>query len=368
MNSATQDSGNDPFDLPDPSRSNKLRPEWGEGQLGNCYAFFDKPSLENLAANRLGHLTVQQRSAIERQLAYHRSSALLIAGMIACVALAVFFLFWMVDREDGILSYTNLLISGSIVTLFLVLLAGRLAGDVVLLFVKDDLERVGVASAVGNVEWKGNRYRMVTASRQLRSLRRGVVLPPPDNYRFYFLPRTGLVVMTEKVTDLSQEESDSVLLRILAQANQFSLEDLEQNHTGRLSENQSKHLMFVLAFYAFLVLSGVFLALSVLFRMSGRNPSGLPILLLLFAVLFVSRLGLSVVQMVADLWSGEVSSLEGPVTRQTRRSRYSRSYYYAAGLHKFQISQAAYNALIEGKSYRIYYVPRSQRLVSIEPL
>jgi hypothetical protein len=102
--------------------------------------------------------------------------------------------------------------------------------------------------------------------------------------------------------------------------------------------------------------------------MPGRDSSGLSLLFLLFVALVILRLGLSVARMVVDLWSGEVSRVEGSVRRQTRRSRYYRSYYYVAGLHRFQVSQAAYNALLEQKSYRIYYAPRSKRLVSIEPL
>jgi hypothetical protein len=32
------------------------------------------------------------------------------------------------------------------------------------------------------------------------------------------------------------------------------------------------------------------------------------------------------------------------------------------------VSWAAYEALIPGERYRLYYLPRSRRLVSIEPL
>jgi hypothetical protein len=35
---------------------------------------------------------------------------------------------------------------------------------------------------------------------------------------------------------------------------------------------------------------------------------------------------------------------------------------------RFIVSQKGYAALTEGPSYRLYYVPRSKRLVNIEPV
>jgi hypothetical protein len=357
MNFTEKDSQNS-ISLPSDSRSGS----------GNYYAFFDRPVPENLAANRHGILMPQQRSAIEQRIAYHKNSASLIVGMIVCVALSNFFLFWMVDKDDGVLSFANLIVSGSIVIVLLLMLAGMLIDDLFLLFTRDDFEGDGVESAIGKVEWVGKRYRAHTDSRQLRSFRSGVALPPPGNYRFYYLPRSGLIVMAEEIKESSGEEFASVLLQILARANRFSLEDLSQNHQGRLSKHQQNRLAATLALYVFVVLGGAILGVSVIPQMPGEDPSGLFLPLLVFAVFIVLRLGLSVAQLIGDLWNGAVSSVEGSVIRQTRRSRYYRSYYYVVGSHRFQVSEAASNALIEGMVHRIYYAPRSKRLMSIEPL
>jgi hypothetical protein len=56
-------------------------------------------------------------------------------------------------------------------------------------------------------------------------------------------------------------------------------------------------------------------------------------------------------------------------TESSRSGRRSRIYYYFAleGL-RFSVSSAAYEALIEGLTYRVFYLPRTQMLVGIEPL
>ena len=107
---------------------------------------------------------------------------------------------------------------------------------------------------------------------------------------------------------------------------------------------------------------------SILIQELRGHSSALFFLLILIAAMMILRFGWSLAQIIGDLWRGKVISVEGPVARETRWSRYSRSYYYVAGSHKFQVSEVAYNALFEGRSYRLYYMPRSHRLVSIEPL
>jgi hypothetical protein len=196
----------------------------------------------------------------------------------------------------------------------------------------------------------------------------GHALPSPGQYRFYYLARTGLVVMAEEIDEVSSVEPESYFLQVLARTNTFSLDDLMQNRRGLLSKNQQNRLALLLALYALLVLSTVVLFTGILFRMLGGNSSGLFYLLLIVTGVFILRFGLSVGRLIGDLWSGEVSSVEGPGARDFRQYRYFRSYYYVIDHRRFPVAKAAYDALLEGKTYRIYYAPHSKRLVSIEPL
>ena len=43
-------------------------------------------------------------------------------------------------------------------------------------------------------------------------------------------------------------------------------------------------------------------------------------------------------------------------------------YYYRVDNLRFQVSRTAYNALVEGLRYRLYFTPRSRTIVAIEPL
>ena len=44
------------------------------------------------------------------------------------------------------------------------------------------------------------------------------------------------------------------------------------------------------------------------------------------------------------------------------------SYYYRVGALTFAVSEKGYEALLEGRSYRMYYLPHTKRLLSLEPL
>src|SRR5512134_2800602 len=67
----------------------------GENETGdaNLYAFFDKPTPENLAANRNEILSPQQQRAIKRHLQSQKGAIALMMGMIACTALFAFSLY-----------------------------------------------------------------------------------------------------------------------------------------------------------------------------------------------------------------------------------------------------------------------------------
>jgi hypothetical protein len=336
--------------------------------LGNYYALFDKPTPENLAANQRGNLTAEQRRDITRRVAAHKSYVLLLLTLAFCGVLFIFFLVWKTAGQDGGISLLNMLVSVGGITFLLGLFILVQAGDTFLLFIPNDPGDDKVESTIGIVVWKGSRYGVHSDSCRLRSMRLGLALPPPGPYRFYYLSRTGLVVMAEEVDETSRVGPGVELMQILARTNQFSLSDLLENHRGLLSKDQQNRLALLLSLYVLVVLSSAVLLVNILFQLFGGNSSGLFYLLLIVATVLIVRFSLSTAWIMGDLWSGEVSSVEGPGARDSRQYRYFRSYYYLIGGQRFSVSKAPYDALMEGKVYRVYYVPRSKRLVSIELL
>lgn len=336
-----------------------------ESKDANYYAFFDKPSPENLAANRSGVLSAEQRQALHLHLSNQKTSFAIWNGILLTAALGMGFLFWLIDASDGTISVRNQFLNLAVVFIVLGSIAFWFRGEWFIYFMGDDLENAVVESAVGKVVWSGTKYRMRTDDRLLRSMPMRA-LPPPGDYRFYFLPHSGLVVMAEEVSPGAIPQVPELLL-VLSNVNNFTLEDLKLNQDGRLSRHQENTLLWITALYLVFCVGTIILAVIFMPKIipslsSIRNQ------LILFIVLYLFiRFTWSAVKLIGDIWHGKVSNVEGPVGRRIHRARYSDSYYYVSDLDEFQVSSAAYHALLEGQRYRIYYVPRSRRLVSIEP-
>jgi hypothetical protein len=241
-------------------------------------------------------------------------------------------------------------------------------GNWVVFFAGNDLANGAVESDVGRIEWSGSRYQMRTENRLLRSLRSRVVLPPPGEYRFYYLPHTGLVVMAEETGTGNIDAPMPPLLQALASANGFSHGDLIQNQNGILTVHQENRLLLWVLFFGLVFLACTLLVVSIGLQIIRATPTFTYVLILVIAVVLMVKIGWSLGWTIVDIWRGKVVSVEGRVMREIHHARYSRSYYYLTRSHRFEVSKAAYDALIEGSSYRVYYVSHSKRLVSIEPL
>ncbi len=71
----------------------------------------------------------------------------------------------------------------------------------------------------------------------------------------------------------------------------------------------------------------------------------------------------------ADMLRGRVAMLEGTVISQRRSGdEGGYTYHYVIGRESFLVNESAYHALISGLPYRVYYGPKSKKLLSIEPL
>lgn len=340
----------------------------GEKEDMRYYAFFDQPTPENLSANRSGVITQQQHEALQRSIADQKSSITIWTSMLIVTALILCFFFWIIDGKDGIVSIKAQLLNAGVILLLLGAFVSLFIKDWYIFFMGDDLENRAVHSSRGRVEWTGNRYQMLADSQALRSLHFRVALPPPGAYRFYYLPHTGLVILAEETTANEPESPEKALLNALAQSNNFTPADLGQNRDGRLGRHQENRLLIVLALYLLGLPIGAILFFSLRMQIErALSPTATIMLMIVFAFLFL-RFCWSALKIVADIWNGRVKSLEGMVELDIHRSRYSDSYYYVMDTIRFQISRAAYNALVEGKPYRVFYVPYSRRLVSIEPI
>jgi hypothetical protein len=350
------------------SRSSLPSSGYDDARDANYFAFFDKPTPENLAANHSGILSTPQQKAIEGMIANQKHMTLIFGVMSILSIFFLCFLVWKIDSSDGSISFTVQAINAAVAILMFGIFMNALMDDWSLFFAGDDVANGVVESAPGKIEWGRTRYEIRTENRLLRSLRASrPALPPPGAYRFYYLPRTGLVVMAEELGK-HHEHHAPALLQALAGANSFSLEDLKVNQEGLLSKRQeNKLLLLILMDLAIGLTSAVLFAVFIPQVLRATSSIGLLLLFVIGGVILL-RFGWSALKLIADLWHGRVESMEGPLTRQYRRAKYSISYYYVYDRYRFQVSAAGYHALVEGRSYRVFYAPRSKQLVAIEPV
>ncbi|MFL5800646.1 MAG: hypothetical protein ACJ8CR_02785 [Roseiflexaceae bacterium] len=159
------------------------------------------------------------------------------------------------------------------------------------------------------------------------------------------------------------------LLATLAQTNNFSLGALAANRAGRLAPEQvvalQRRAIYRLVFGAVCIV--VASLIPILFgSTAGLIVFGSGVVVLIGGIAFFKAY-----KTFADSQDGKVEMIEGHVTRHmytaTDTEGESTTYYYVIDKRRFEVSAAAFQALAEGRRYRLYYAPGSGDLLSIEP-
>ena len=186
------------------------------------------------------------------------------------------------------------------------------------------------------------------------------------------------------------------ILKTLADANCFSMEELKENRDGRISNQQmgklvrkalaplwaaamtlAGWLLFVLVIQTFV--PGIVLQLAYAL---GAEKLGVPLVAvtagclfsLLVALLKCSR---KTVELLLDLSAGKAAYTEGRVyaSREDEAGQGMRwlhgekvpTYFYVIKNDYYEVSAAGHAVLPHGGLFRLYFTPRSHLLLSIEP-
>ncbi len=181
----------------------------------------------------------------------------------------------------------------------------------------------------------------------------------PGAYHFFYLPLSRRLLSAERQEIFEPDGPQAGLLAALAEANGFSLDELEMNRQGRLSGRQRlkkvRGLFFILVLLAAIVIGGV---------VSALHTNLLVIIVFALVALFIVFL---LVRSSLDVLEGRVVSTDGLVHR-IKDTTDGVDYYYTVEKLKFRVGERAFAALVTGERYRVYYLPRSKQFVSIEPL
>ncbi len=224
----------------------------------------------------------------------------------------------------------------------------------------------------GQVTWKGGRLAAQAPEHRLKPIFSDTLNLEPGSYHFYFLPQSGGLLSAELLGISDRTASRRELLGILAKTNHFDPAWLELNRAGKLAAGQKRRLI-LLSTWSYLL--GLFVVGAFVYGyLQGlgdnlQDPGSLifPGLVLLAILVGAGFIAWQASAPFRDAMTGQVVSKQGPVYKSKRAGR-TVTYYYVLESMNWIVSRGAYNALVEGDTYRVYYVPRSRRLVAIEPV
>lgn len=260
-----------------------------------------------------------------------------------------------------------------------IVLAWRLLPDLITgvqraIKLRADRQSGQIRQAIGELGFGKSGYLAQAGERQL-------FLPSHDNtggllpgvrYNFYFFDESGLVLSAEALGGISEAAVRAGLNRILADANRFTLDDLTANQRGEIAAGQRWRLVLKImgGFGLGLLFVGMAAGVAWASFSTGDNlPWPAVIGFVVIWGIIVSIGGAMAIRGFLDL-NAVPEYVEGRGATHTERRRSGRSsrtvYFYDIGEMKFEVPFRAYQALVEGLTYRAYYSPHSKMLLSLE--
>lgn len=323
----------------------------------------------SLAANRAGQITPQQRKRVSR--------LSVLVGLPVLAGVLWFFLImgirlpavaWEALTTPDESAPVSLRLLLALAALFPDLIVGGVAVWACIrlsrwLRLEVDLSQSAIAYAEGQVTFSRKGYVAAASGRRFLALNGSrVVNLAPGAYRFYYLPSSRRLLSAEPLARYGAVQPQAPLLTVLASVHGFSLGDLEMNRQGWLSARQRSKLLRAAMLWVGFTVAG---ALALLLWMPDDLELTGIVILVIFALLLL-YIGYT---HYADMLAGRVAMLEGVVvsTKHTGDEG-GYTYHYVMGRERFTVSESAYLALISGLPYRVYYGPKSKKLLSIEPL
>ncbi len=324
---------------------------------------------QNVAANRSGEITRQQKQWLTMAVGLGGGCAMASLSLFILVSLPFLLaiLSTIEDRGDFVASLFGI---GVLVTiaLGLILSAGR--SFPLALKVHRDQNHGAIRQSQGQLAFDKNGYVFQTGERRL-------LLPSPEDsggllpgvtYRVYYLEESGFVLSAEEILPPRPAQVRTALQDILAQANGFTLDDLMQNRNGEITPAQRMKPLTDVIEGGFLMLFSLLMGGLSAWGLIQDGLIGLLPLPLLVSGLFVLIAGWRVVSGLLDMSVSSLKQVQGLGRRKKIATRGGSRYYYVIGERRFQVSYRAYKALLEGIEYRAFYLPRTNMLISIEPI
>lgn len=197
-------------------------------------------------------------------------------------------------------------------------------------------------------------------------------LVPGVVYQLFYLEESGFCLSANEIDQTSPLQVQHALNTILCSANGFSSEDLLANQNNEVTFAQRKKPLESVLTGAIIVL--VFMIFLIPFIL--QPFSGDPVLSVFAVAMIVILVGIlpfigavMLLDGLIDFAFPRLQQIQDKAHKEIRVSKtknQSVHYYYVIGEKRFEVNKTAYTALIDGLEYRIYYLPRTKKLISIE--
>lgn len=269
-------------------------------------------------------------------------------------------------------------INGGICTLFaLYVLADSSRWLTLFMRASRELRAGRVARAEGTLAWQRNTYVAQVSGEELfmlSAMKRELL---PGRYRFAYLPRIRVLAAADPINP----HPHLALTGRLAQAHDFSLETLAANRHGRVTPAQSfQRGSWILSSIGLAVLlvwiAGLLILAAtepILPTYPFTNPHALNPIYVLIGSAVASALVTTIAlvawrRLATDLRDRRPAVVEGHIRKVVRDQDVLPIYEYELNGRRFRVAKGAYEALDEALTYRVYSLPRSRMLLSIEPV
>ncbi len=195
-------------------------------------------------------------------------------------------------------------------------------------------------------------------------------LVPGTIYQVYYFEGSGYLLSAKVVRPANPAQVASVLNDILATVNRFSAEDLLANRQGQVTTGQRTKLIPRLFMGIFIIALGVLFVVLLGKTFASSHNTLTTLLLIAFFVIF-PVLGIFIIfRALSEMAFPTLKSMDGLGFKGQRVVHTGEStrveYYYVIQGQRFIVSRQAYTAFVDGLNYRIYYLARSKKMLSIE--
>jgi hypothetical protein len=232
---------------------------------------------------------------------------------------------------------------------------------------RQDVQGGRVLTGEGSAAWGEGKYTPLLEGR-VREAAPWLTLAP-GTYRFYYLPRSRLVISRERLGEQGEREYTEIS-QAFATASGLPKGALAENRLGRLTPAQKDWLLQkrLLSFGGGLLLP--LLAAAWFYRITtdlaaGKRDDALWLLpFALIALVLAAPCLYRAGRMYLDIRGGAVQTLEDRLELVSLGNRWG---YRFGGLWLRAPAQLQ-SALISGLRYRAYLAPRSKMLLNLEPV